>query len=326
VDDRRQLDLFGAVPAPPHAGALAEHLREEHAAAAEIARRLPANVFFGTSSWSFPGWAGIVYPHAASEAALAREGLRDYARHPLLRTVGIDRGFYAPIPEKDLIRYADQLPPGFSCCAKAPAAVTAQELPGERKPNPDFLRAGRFSADMLEPFRSVFADHAGPFLLQFPPAAPERRLPPGLFAAKLGAFLAELPRDFRYAVELRDPALLTEEYRRALGSNGAGHVYNYVTAMPMPEDQAAAVPLDTATFTVIRLLLAPGTRYNDRRDEFVPFNRIIAPDFEMRRQVVSLARRAASLGREVFVLVNNKAEGCSPQTIRALAEMLAEDR
>jgi len=36
-----------------------------------------------------------------------------------------------------------------------------------------------------------------------------------------------------------------------------------------------------------------------------------------------MARASSSLGRDVFVLVNNKAEGCSPLTVRALAEMLA---
>jgi hypothetical protein len=87
------------------------------------------------------------------------------------------------------------------------------------------------------------------------------------------------------------------------------------------------VPLDAAgfTFTVVRLLLPPGTRYDDRREEFVPFDRIVAPDPEMRRQVASIARTSLSLGREVFVLVNNKAEGCSPLTVRALAEMLSEE-
>ena len=324
MNGKKQLDLFGKAIAPARpSGEFAQRLRREHEEATEIALRLPDKVFFGTSSWSFPGWAGIVYPRRVSEATLAREGLRDYARHPLLRTVGIDRGFYAPIPEEDLARYAAQLPPGFPCCAKAPASVTAMELPGQRKANADFLRAGRFSEDMLEPFRRAFADHTGPFLLQFPPAAPERRLRPAVFAERLAAFLAALSRDFRYAVELRDPSLLTDDYRRALESTRAAHVYNYVTAMPMPQAQASVVPLDASPFTVIRLLLAPGTRYNDRREEFVPFDRIVASDLEMRRQVVSLARQSASLGRDVYVLVNNKAEGCSPLTIRALAEMLA---
>ncbi len=327
MDESSQLDLFGS-PRPQGSRAdiaARERLEREHAEAAEIAARLPGNVFFGTSSWGFPGWAGLVYSRRASQAVLAREGLAEYARHPLLTTVGIDRGFYAPIPEADLLRYAEQLPAGFRCCAKAPAAVTAAQLPGQRAANPDFLRPERFVEEMVEPFRAAFADHTGPFLLQFPPAGAGRRDRPAAFAAKLGRFLAALPRDFRYAVELRDPSLLTEEYRAALVGAGAGHVYNYATAMPMPQVQAAAIPLETAPFAVIRLLLAPGTRYNDRREEFEPFDRIVAPDLEMRRQVVSLARQASSLGRDVFVLVNNKAEGCSPLTIRALAEMLASE-
>jgi uncharacterized protein YecE (DUF72 family) len=326
VDKSSQLDLFGSPFRASRADiAFGERLEREHAETAGIAARLPGNVFFGTSSWGFPGWAGLVYSRRASPAVLAREGLAEYARHPLLSTVGIDRGFYAPIPEADLLRYARQLPAGFRCCAKAPAAVTAAELAGQCVPNPDFLRPERFVEEMVEPFRAAFADHTGPFLLQFPPAGAGRRDRPASFAARLGRFLAALPRGLRYAVELRDPELLTEEYRAALAQAGAAHVYNYATAMPMPQEQAAAVPLDTASFTVIRLLLAPGTRYSDRREEFEPFDRIVAPDLEMRRQVVSLARQASSLGRDVFVLVNNKAEGCSPLTIRALAEMLASE-
>ena len=73
---------------------------------------------------------------------------------------------------------------------------------------------------------------------------------------------------------------------------------------------------------MIRLLLRPGTRYEERRDEFLPFDRIVDPNPEMRAQVTGLLRRGGPIGREVFVLVNNKAEGCSPLTIRALAERL----
>ena len=45
----------------------------------------------------------------------------------------------------------------------------------------------------------------------------------------------------------------------------------------------------------------------------------------MRREVAVLARAALATHRRVSILVNNKAEGCSPLTIRALAEMLAEE-
>ena len=43
-----------------------------------LGRQLPTSVHLGTSSWSFPGWQGIVYGDAYSESALARVGLAAY--------------------------------------------------------------------------------------------------------------------------------------------------------------------------------------------------------------------------------------------------------
>lgn len=321
--EREQLGLFAEPPPAP--GRSAERLERERGEASRIAALLPKEVRFGTSSWSYPGWEGIVYPRRAATAALAREGLREYARHPLLRTVGIDRGYYAPIPPADLARYASQLPPGFPCCAKAPQAVTAVVLSESRGANPDFLRPERFLEEMVLPFRDAFREHTGPFLLQFPPAPRENRLSPGLFAEKLDAFLSGLPGDFRYAVELRDPSLLTAEYRSVLASRGAAHVYNYATAMPMPGEQAATVPVETAPFAMVRLLLKPGASYGERGEVFAPFDRVVEADEEMRRQVLALILEATAAGRPVSILVNNKAEGCAPATIRALAELLAAE-
>lgn len=317
-----QLDLFASAPVSTP-NALSERLAREHAEAREIARGLPTGVRFGTSSWSFPGWEGLVYSRRATASQLAREGLREYAAHPLLTTVGIDRSFYAPIPPADLDRYAAQLPSGFPCCAKAPEAVTAVVLAEERSVNPDYLRPERFLEEVLVPFREHFLDHVGPFLFQFPPAPASMRPQPGAFAERLERFLAALPKGYPYAVELRDPTVLTAEYRQALAAHGVAHVCNYATAMPMPAEQERIVPLETAGFAVVRLLLRPGTRYDERREEFEPFDRIVDESGPMRRDVVDLVGHALSLGREVFVLVNNKAEGCSPLTIRALAEMLA---
>ena len=260
-----QLPLFGEDPGDPprpsdRTGATA--LAASHAEAAAIAGQLPCSLRFGTSSWSFPGWKGLVYPAFATQGELAREGLREYARHPLLRTVGIDRSYYAPIPVDDLRRYAEQLPPGFPCCIKAPASVTsAVALAGQRQRpttrNPDFLSAERFSRDVLEPCALAFSDHAGPFLIQ---CAPARGLvSPEEFAGRLDHMLDQLPRDFRYAVELRQADWLTEGYARVLRRHGAAHVFNYWSAMPMPRAQAASIPVDTQPFVMVRLLLRPGT-------------------------------------------------------------------
>jgi hypothetical protein len=104
----RQLSLFESEP--ESASETRTALERSHAEGRALAEKLPADVRFGTSSWSFPGWAGIVYSGERTTSALAREGLREYATHPLLRTVGIDRSYYAPIPVEDFRAYADQLP------------------------------------------------------------------------------------------------------------------------------------------------------------------------------------------------------------------------
>jgi uncharacterized protein YecE (DUF72 family) len=320
-----QLTLFDDEPAPhaddPHARALARVHEEARALAATI----PPGVHFGTSSWSFPGWRGLIYSGARTQASLAREGLREYARHPLLTTVGVDRSYYAPIPLADLQEYAAQLPPGFRCCFKAPAAVTALALgaPGQQVANPDFLSVDRLVADLLVPCAAVFRDHTGPIVLEFPPFPRQQRLSPAEFHARLDRFLGALPREFEYAVELRDARLLTPRYRELLGRHDVAHTYNYWSAMPPPAAQAAIVPPEDGPFAVVRLLLRPGTWYEDQRDRFKPFDRLVEPDEAMRADVVMVTRRALSRGRRVFILVNNKAEGSSPLTVMALARRLA---
>lgn len=322
-----QLPLFELAPIEAEDPSVAA-LAAVHDQARTIAAALPDEIRFGTSSWSFPGWKGIVYSGQVSATTIARGGLREYARHPLLRTVGVDRSYYAPIPLEDLRRYADQLPAGFRCCTKAPAGVTALTLgaPGSGTANPDFLSADRLIAELLEPFAVAFAAHTGPFILEFPPFPRDHRLEPGDFIARLDRFLERLPRQFEYAVELRDQRLLTPAYHAVLHRHGIAHTYNYWSAMPLPTAQAAIVPPDGLPFTVIRLLLRPGTWYEDQKERFRPFNALVEPDETMRRDVVELSDRALTRGRKVWVLVNNKAEGSSPLTIMELAKRVAARR
>jgi uncharacterized protein YecE (DUF72 family) len=322
-----QLSLFpvdSASQAARDAAAGQPALEERFADLRVIAAALPTGLRMGTSSWSFPGWRGIVYPGAATTSQLAREGLRDYAKHPLLRTVGIDRTYYAPVTGDEWRRYAAQLPADFVCCIKAPASVTTFTVPGpDATPNPDFLNAERFVDELIAPCREHFAAHTGPFILQFPPVPRRVSLDPAAFAEMLDAFLDLLPREAEYAVEIRERALLTESYRRVLARNGVAHVCNYWSAMPMPGEQAELVDDEAAPFTMVRLLMRPGTRYEQQRETMAPFNRIVQQDEHMRRDTVAVLRRAAAAGRRAYLLVNNKAEGSSPLTIESLARRLA---
>ncbi len=319
-----QLDLFGGGETAPK---IEPHVTDDDRA---LAARVPSFVRFGTSSWSFPGWKNIVWRGAPSEAALAKGGLAAYARHPLFRAVSLDRSYYGPVTEDDLATYAKLLEgTELRVLSKVWDEITTAVFPkhpryGARAGmrNPSFLDPQRFLDDVLEPYRRAFAKHAGPFLVELTPM-PQGAIEPGALSAKIDSFMAKMPSNFRFAFELRNSDLFDARWLDALRANGVAHVATFWTAMPTLRVQLAARPF-TASFTVVRLMLPPFARYASQKVDFAPFDKLVAPQQEMREDVVDLLRAAEAAGcSEAFVLVNNKAEGSAPLTVRALAEKVA---
>ena len=294
-----------------------------------LASRLPPELRLGTSSWTFPGWAGLVYHQRyANQRAFLRESLEEYAQHPLMRTVGIDRGYYSPVPEEDLAAYARQLPEDFRAAMKVWQRVTMPGFPKHPRygadagqPNPDFLNVELFAETVHRPVRSALARHMGPWIVEIAPSP--FPVDPAWFNERLGAFLHAAPREFPFAVELRDRNLLTEEYAQTLRDHGASHVFNYWSRMPTLAKQARVEGLMEGGLLMARLLLPPGRRYGELKEAYAPFDRICAPQPEMRREVVDLVRAALERDKECYIIVNNKAEGSSPLTVLGLAELLA---
>ncbi|MFZ9888312.1 MAG: DUF72 domain-containing protein, partial [Myxococcota bacterium] len=114
---RAQLGLFGQRDEPAAAPGIESAPYDDELAT--FAARLPTSLRCGTSSWSFPGWAGLVYDRHHDERRLAREGLAAYARHPLLRAVGIDRTHYAPVGVAQYQQWACAVPEDFRFLVKA---------------------------------------------------------------------------------------------------------------------------------------------------------------------------------------------------------------
>ncbi len=104
-----QLSLF----APVGASEPSARVRVLASLLDELNKGLDEGLYLGTSSWSFPGWVGIVYDRQVSQTTLARHGLAAYARHPLFRTVCIDRTYYSPITAEDFARYESAVPEDF---------------------------------------------------------------------------------------------------------------------------------------------------------------------------------------------------------------------
>ena len=64
---------------------------------------------------------------------------------------------------------------------------------------------------------------------------------------------------------------------------------------------------------------AAAERYAEQREAFRPFDTLVEPDEAMRADTVSLVQRAAANQKRIYLLVNNKAEGSAPLTLRELA-------
>jgi uncharacterized protein YecE (DUF72 family) len=232
--------------------------------------------------------------------------------------VGIDRSFYRPLDAAALRRYSSQLPRDFRCVIKLWSELTTPDSPA-------YLDADRCRSEVLAPIAEHFADHSGPLLLQFPPMPRSAFGSSADFARGLSAFLKRLPRELCYAVEIRNRWLLTREHLDALAQLGVAHVFNFWERMPDIEEQLGVSGALGAPFVVARLLIPPGLRYEERKRELEPFDRIVRVEEKMRADVVLLARACLALGKVLFVIVNNKAEGSSPLTVRALAERIASD-
>ena len=331
---RDQLDLFGGPPAQQLAArdraAAKVGLVPVTPARLSLATLLGPEVRLGTSSWSFPGWKGLLWDRDASEAELARDGLSAYARHPLLRTVGIDRSYYGPLSAEQYASYAAVVPPGFRFLAKAHDQVTLARFPDHARSgalrgeeNPRFLDAAYARDAVVAPFVSGLGASAGPLVFQFPPQPLASALGKELFAEKLQAFLAALPKGPLYAVELRNRELLGPELAAALASTGAALCYSAWQHLPPVAQQAAKIPPDAMPALVIRWMLPRGSDYESARERFTPFDHIQDEDAETRKQIAVLVRKAMARGQGAWVTVNNKAEGCAPESVWRLAEEIA---
>jgi uncharacterized protein YecE (DUF72 family) len=294
--------------------------------------RIPPLVRFGTSTWNYPGWHGLVYHRDYGPKGAAARMLKEYAAFPLFGTVGIDSSYYGPPTEAVLRSYAENLPAGFPCISKVWSQLTihtftkAQDREKAGKINPDFLNPDLFVEEIYQPYQRHFAENTGPFVFEFQTIAKSSRIGPEGFASRLDEFFSALPREAQYAVEVRNDEFLTPMYFAVLREHGVAHVLSSWTRMPPLGHQLDLPGSITAPFILARALLRPGRTYNEAVDAFAPYDRIREPNPKLRRDLARLVEEAVRLRIPAYLLVNNRAEGSAPLTIAAVAEMLPELR
>jgi uncharacterized protein YecE (DUF72 family) len=339
--------LFGEAAADdPHGPIAAAPASEE---LVRLGRHLPESVYLGTSSWAFAGWEGLVYERAYAESRLSRQGLTAYSQHPLLRAVGVDRGYYRAADTAEWERTAREVPPRFRFVIKAPAAVTDALDRAPRSgpaqpatPNPRFLDAAYATERFVIPVLEGLGEKAGPLVLQFAPMPSALTRDAQAMIERIASFVAKLPHlhgDLRpiYAVEVRNPELLTPRFVHRLREVGARLCIGVHARMPPVARQASALRAMDAHSSadgawllsgplVVRWSLHAGLGYEQARARYAPFNRLVDPDLVTRGSLVHLIRVAVRSKQSAYVIVNNKAEGCAPLSCVELARSLADRR
>jgi len=289
------------------------------------------HIYIGGSSWKYEGWLGQVY---SRERYLARgrfsrrlfeaECLREYAE--TFPTVCGDFAFYQ-FPTEDFWRgLFSKTPANFQFAFKVPEQITCKVFPAHARYGP---QAGQENEAFLDTamLREMFLRPLLPYrqktavlIFEFGTFGKRSFEDVGAFLDRLDPFLAGLPPEFRYAVEIRNPEFLSREYFACLRARGVAHVYNAWSRMPELHRQIAIPDSATADFQVCRALLRWGRVYEEAVDTFAPYTTVQDPNPEARQSMRVLIGRAREQHQFLFLFVNNRLEGNAPMTILSVVE------
>ena len=284
-------------------------------------------VLIGTSSWKYPGWLGQLYDPGRyqtrgrfSNAKFEAGCLTEYAE--TFGTVCVDAGYYAFPSEKYLSGLVEQVPPHFRFGFKVTEDITVKRFPrlprlGLRagQVNEHFLDSEVFVRSFLEPC-ALIRSQVGVLIFEFSHFHPGDFDRGRDFIVMLDRFLAALPRDWQYAVEIRNKTFLHPEYFAMLRSHGVAHCYNSWERMPPVPEQLAMPESRTAEFLAARFLLTAGRKYAAAVGAFAPYSETKAPDCDARAAALQIILEARRKMRQTsYIFVNNRLEGNALNTI-----------
>jgi len=303
----------------------------------ELANTLPPLLRLGTSSWSYPGWANLVWDGEYAETALSKNGLAALARHPLFRTVSLDRNFYRALTASQYARYAAMVPDDFRFMVKAPSLVTDATVRDESgrgtQVNPVFLNSEIAIQEFVQPALEGLGHRIGALVFQLSPIPSQLLADQPALLARLGEMLEALPGlkpvapDAVIAVEVRDPQLLCPAFADMLRSVGATFCMGLHAKMPPIEDQLPMLRALWPGPLVCRWNLHRRHGrfgYEDAEKLYGPFDKIVDPDPETRAALARVIAGTTRAGQHAYVTVSNNAEGCAPLTIASLARDIAD--
>ncbi|HEX6040251.1 DUF72 domain-containing protein [Longimicrobium sp.] len=257
---------------------------------------MPGRVLIGTQGWNYNAWVGPFYPPGTRPA----EFLSMYAR--AFRGVEVDSTFYA-IPAAKVVRgWAERTPAEFTFALKLP-----QEITHERR-----LRdADDVVAEFLDRAREL-GPKLGPILVQMGPDFAPDEMP------ALERFIPRLPRDVRFALEVRQSRWMRPEILPSLLALLAEH------GVALALSDGKWIPRETMTELAERPTADfHYVRWMGPNRDIVDYSHLQFDRSDEIRSWSDVLKRAA-LTTDVYGFFNNHFAGHSPANAREMQTLLGE--
>jgi uncharacterized protein YecE (DUF72 family) len=285
---------------------------------------------FGTCSWKYDAWQGLVYD--VDKDYQAGDYLEDYARY--FHAVEVDQWFWSlfpggvrlPNPEA-VHQYAASVPEDFRFTVKVPNAVTLTHYYAKQpkasasyanRPNPHFLDAEIFG-EFLESLGPM-KEKLGPIMFQFEYLNKNKMPSLNVFLERVADFFSQVPTGYAYAIEIRNPNYLKPEFFAFLKQHRIGMVLLEGYYMPPIQTVAAANDVHTSDFLVIRLH-GPDRKEIEAKTKGT-WSDIVLPRDESLGSAAWIIQHSLEKDLDTYVNVNNHYEGCAPLSIERLLALL----
>jgi uncharacterized protein YecE (DUF72 family) len=198
----------------------------------------PPNVYVGTSGWTYPDWLGSLYPAESKP----RDLIQHYARY--FRAVEIE-STYSTIPARAVVTgWKENTPSGFIFAAQVPGVITHQKVMKDcQRELTTFLNSMELLGDCL-----------GPLLLQFPYFNRNAFTSRAQFDKLLLPFLKTLPKEFKFALEIRNKNWISWDFLEMLRDHSVAFVVVAQAWMPSVDVLARALDLLCGDFLYARFI------------------------------------------------------------------------
>ncbi len=269
-------------------------------------------VRWGTSSFSSKDWVGSFYPEGTQPA----EYLREYSRH--YDTVEVDATYYALPNANTVDGWNEKTPEGFLLCAKFPRSI----VHAGKGAAPDASRILELEncardRDEFLGVMSRLGPKLGTLLLQFPYFNRSAFSAPEPFYEKLDAYLATLPREISFAVEIRNKQSLKPEFFELLRHHEMSLTVVDQAWMPHADEMESRFDLVTGPLVYVRLL----GDHKAIEEITTSWDKEVIDRGERLERWAKFIVRTTRNGVPVLVFVNNHYAGHAPATTERLKEM-----